>query len=143
MKKKISVIFALVACLCLFASCGSTKNETYGGKTSEEATSSTLYSIYHFFSGTRPRLIVSTAVVLVAAIVGFKLLVVDTALVNYFPPDSKFRQDITYVDEHLAGSNTLYFIISGEELTEEEIAAKAVAEKQKDKRWTSVAQPES
>ena len=36
MKKKISVIFALVACLCLFASCGSTKNETYGGKTSEE-----------------------------------------------------------------------------------------------------------
>ncbi len=99
-----------------------------GGKTSEEATSSTLYSIYHFFSGTRPRLIVSTAVVLVAAIVGFKLLVVDTALVNYFPPDSKFRQDITYVDEHLAGSNTLYFIISGEELTEEEIAAKAVAE---------------
>ena len=99
-----------------------------GGKTSEEATSSTLYSIYHFFSGTRPRLIVSTAVVLVVAIVGFKLLIVDTALVNYFPPDSKFRQDITYVDEHLAGSNTLYFIISGEELTEEEIAAKAVAE---------------
>lgn len=36
MKKKISVIFALVACLCLFASCGSTKNEKYGGKTSEE-----------------------------------------------------------------------------------------------------------
>jgi len=99
-----------------------------GGKTSEEATSSTLYSIYHFFSGTRPRLIVSTAVVLVAAIVGFKMLVVDTALVNYFPPDSKFRQDITYVDEHLAGSNTLYFIVSGEELTEEEIAEKNVAQ---------------
>ncbi|MBQ9205626.1 MAG: RND family transporter [Treponema sp.] len=86
-----------------------------GGKTSEEATSSTLYSIYHFFSGTKPRLIVSTAVLVVAAIVGFKMLVVDTALVNYFPPDSKFRQDISYVDEHLAGSNTLYLIVSGEE----------------------------
>ncbi|WP_407426478.1 efflux RND transporter permease subunit, partial [Treponema sp.] len=86
-----------------------------GGQSSEEATSSTLYSIYHFFSGTKPRLIVSTAVLVVAAIVGFKLLVVDTALVNYFPPDSKFRQDITYVDEHLAGSNTLYLIVSGEE----------------------------
>ena len=95
-----------------------------GGKSSEEATSSTLYSIYHFFSGTKPRLIVSTAVVLVAAIVGFKMLIVDTALVNYFPPDSKFRQDISYVDEHLAGSNTLYFVVSGEELTEEELAAK-------------------
>ena len=85
------------------------------GKTSDEATSSTLYSIYHFFSGTKPRLVVSTLVVVVAALVGFKMLIVDTALVNYFPPDSKFRQDITYVDEHLAGSNTLYLIVSGEE----------------------------
>ncbi|MBR1404695.1 MAG: RND family transporter [Treponema sp.] len=86
-----------------------------GGKTSEEATSSTLYSIYHFFSGTKPRLIVSTAILIVVAIIGFRMLVVDTALVNYFPPDSKFRQDITYVDEHLAGSNTLYLIVSGNE----------------------------
>lgn len=86
-----------------------------GGKSSEEATSSTLYSIYHFFSGTKPRLIVSTAIVLVAAAVGFEMLVVDTALVNYFPGDSKFRQDISYVDDHLAGSNTLYLLVSGEE----------------------------
>ena len=86
-----------------------------GGKTSEESTSSTLYSIYHFFAGTKPRLIVSTLVVVVAALAGFKMLIVDTALVNYFPPDSKFRQDISYVDTHLAGSNTLYFLVSGEE----------------------------
>ncbi|WP_294430506.1 MMPL family transporter [uncultured Treponema sp.] len=85
------------------------------GRSAEEATSSTLYSIYHFFSGTKPRLIVSTAVIILAAVIGFKMLIVDTALVNYFPKDSKFRQDITYVDEHLAGSNTLYLIISGEE----------------------------
>ena len=92
-----------------------------GGKSSEEAASSTLYSIYHFFSGTGPRLIISTVVVLVAGLVGFKMLVVDTALVNYFPPDSKFRQDISYVDEQLAGSNTLYLLVSGEEKTEEDM----------------------
>ncbi|MBO4404954.1 MAG: MMPL family transporter [Treponema sp.] len=86
-----------------------------GGKSSDEATSSTLYSFYHFFTGTKPRLIVSTIALLIVAAVGFKMLVVDTALVNYFPKDSKFRQDIVYVDEHLAGSNTLYFIISGQE----------------------------
>lgn len=94
-----------------------------GGKSSEEATSSTLYSIYHFFSGTKPRLIVSTALILVAAMVGFEMLVVDTALVNYFPKDSKFRQDISYVDEHLAGSNTLYLLVSGEEKEASEAAA--------------------
>lgn len=94
-----------------------------GGKTSAEATTSTLYSIYHFFSGTKPRLIVSTAVLIVVAIVGFRMLVVDTALVNYFPPDSKFREDIAYVDEHLAGSNTLYLIVSGEEKEAEEAVA--------------------
>ncbi len=86
-----------------------------GGKSSEEATSSTLYAVYHFFSGTKPRLIVSTVLVLLAGIIGFKMLVVDTALVNYFPPDSKFRKDISYVDEHLAGSNTLYLLVTGEE----------------------------
>ena len=93
-----------------------------GGKSSEEAASSTLYSVYHFFSGTKPRLIVSNVLVLVAAAVGFKMLVVDTALVNYFPKDSKFRQDITYVDEHLAGSNTLYLLVSGEEKEASEVS---------------------
>ncbi|MCR4822087.1 MAG: MMPL family transporter [Treponema sp.] len=92
------------------------------GRSTEEATSSTLYSIYHFFSGTKPRLIVSTAIVLVAGLVGFKMMIVDTALVNYFPPDSKFRRDISYVDEHLAGSNTLYLLVSGEEKDPSEIA---------------------
>ena len=92
-----------------------------GGKSSEEATSSTLYLIYHFFSGTKPRLIVSTVVLVVVAVIGFKMLVVDTALVNYFPPDSKFRQDISYVDEHLAGSNTLYLLVSGLEKEKSEV----------------------
>lgn len=99
-----------------------------GGKTSAEATTNTLYMIYHFFSGTKPRLIVSTAVLLLVAVIGFKMLIVDTALVNYFPPDSKFREDISYVDEHLAGSNTLYLIVSGEEKDAEEVAAESSGE---------------
>ena len=94
-----------------------------GGKTSAEATTNTLYTIYHFFSGTKPRLIVSTLVLLLVAGIGFKMLIVDTALVNYFPPDSKFRTDISYVDEHLAGSNTLYLIVSGEEKEASEVSA--------------------
>lgn len=99
-----------------------------GGKTSAEATTNTLYMIYHFFSGTKPRLIVSSAVLLLVAVIGFKMLIVDTALVNYFPPDSKFREDISYVDEHLAGSNTLYLVVSGEEKDAEEVAAESAGE---------------
>lgn len=99
-----------------------------GGKTSAEATTNTLYMVYHFFSGTKPRLIVSTAILLLVAIIGFKMLIVDTALVNYFPKDSKFRQDITYVDENLAGSNTLYLIVSGEEKEAEEAPAESAGE---------------
>ena len=99
-----------------------------GGKTSAEATTNTLYMVYHFFSGTKPRLIVSTAILLLVAIIGFKMLIVDTALVNYFPPDSKFRQDISYVDENLAGSNTLYLIVSGEEKEAEEAPAESAGE---------------
>ena len=99
-----------------------------GGKTSAEATTNTLYMVYHFFSGTKPRLIVSTAILLLVAIIGFKMLIVDTALVNYFPPDSKFRQDISYVDENLAGSNTLYLIVSGEEKDAEEAPAESAGE---------------
>ncbi len=99
-----------------------------GGKTSAEATTNTLYMVYHFFSGTKPRLIVSTAILLLVAVIGFHMLVVDTALVNYFPPDSKFRQDISYVDENLAGSNTLYLIVSGEEKEAEEAPAESAGE---------------
>ena len=98
-----------------------------GGKTSEEATGSTLYAVYHFFSGTKPRLIISTALVLIAGFVGFKMLIVDTALVNYFPRDSKFRKDIDYVDEYLAGSNTLYLLVSGEEKEAGEASSEAAS----------------
>ena len=86
-----------------------------GGKTAEEASGETTYAIYRFFCGTPARLIVFTAVILVIAITGFRLINIDTALVNYFPRSSEFRQNLDYVDGHYAGTNSTYFLISGKE----------------------------
>ena len=98
--------------------------ERNGGKTSSELTDNTLYNIYHFFAGTKPRLVFFGILILVLSVVGIRNLNVDTAMVNYFPSDSDFRQGIAYADEKFAGTNSLYFIISGQEkgdLTKPEI----------------------
>lgn len=78
-------------------------------------TALTLYNIYHFFAGTRPRLIVLCATMTVLCVVGIRKLVVDTSLVNYFPDKCDFRQDLHYIDENFAGSNSLYFLVKGRE----------------------------
>jgi uncharacterized protein len=88
--------------------------ERRGGQSAEEASGKTLYKIYAFFAGTKPRLIVFMLFIVIFCGVGVNKLIVDTALVNYFPPDSKFRQDIAYVDSRLAGTNSLYLVISGQ-----------------------------
>jgi predicted RND superfamily exporter protein len=96
----------------------------FGGRTANEANSDTMYTLYRFFAGTKPRLSLLMLIILILSGIGIKKLVVDTALVNYFPPESKFRQDLAYVDEKLAGSNSLYFVVSGQEkgdLTKPEI----------------------
>lgn len=84
-----------------------------GGRTGEEANADTLYKLYYFFSGTTPRLFVYILLIIGLSVAGIKKVTVDTALVNYFPPDSQFRQDIAYVDEKLAGTNGMYFIVEG------------------------------
>ena len=96
-----------------------------GGRTAVEAHGETLYNIYHFFTGTKPRLIVFVLVICVLSGLGLKRLVVDTAMVNYFPPTSKFRQDLAYVDSTLAGTNSMYLVVSGDEFTADELAAGA------------------
>lgn len=85
-------------------------------RTAAEANADTLYNIYSFFAGTKPRLTVFMIAILVLSGIGIKRLVVDTAMVNYFPPDSKFRQDLAYVDETLAGSNSMYIVVRGREV---------------------------
>ena len=89
-----------------------------GGKTKDEANASTLYSIYHFFAGTKPRLLILVLAIVIISSIGVKLLVVDTAMVNYFPGTSKFRQDLAYVDETLSGSNSMYVVVRGKEIPE-------------------------
>lgn len=96
-----------------------------GGKSPDEQSSETLYSLYHFFAGSRPRLIVFVLVIAVLSAVGVSRLVVDTAMVNYFPASSKFRQDLAYVDETLAGSNSMYFVVSGKEKAADDSAEAA------------------
>lgn len=86
-----------------------------GGKTAEEASGETTYAIYRFFCGTPARLIIFTVAILTIAITGFRLINIDTALVNYFPRSSEFRQNLDYVDEHYAGTNSTYFLITGKE----------------------------
>lgn len=95
------------------------------GKTAEEASGQTLYNLYHFFAGSKPRLAMLIFVIVLSAFFGIKHLVVNTALVNYFPPESKFRRDLAYIDENLSGTNSMALVISGNEI--EGVAASEAA----------------
>ena len=76
-----------------------------GGKEIKDASGNTLYNIYHFFCGSRVRLIIFT----------LRMLKIDTAIVNYFPENCELRQDIKSIDKNFAGTNSLYFTIEGQE----------------------------
>ena len=102
------------------------ERERLGGH-KDEARGRTLYSIYHFCAGTKPRLVIFSVLICLFSFLGVKQLVINTSLVGYFPPDSKFRKDIDFVDETFAGTNDVYFVISGQEkgdMTKPEILKK-------------------
>ena len=86
-----------------------------GGKSAEEAEGETLYQIYHFFCGSKPRLYLSIIVMVGLSVVGLRMLHIDTALVNYFPESCDMRQDINYIDKQFAGTNSLYLNVKGPE----------------------------
>ena len=86
-----------------------------GGKSIDEASGDTLYLIYKFFCGTVARLAVTSIVIVVLSVWGLRCMKIDTALISYFPKESKMRQDIEYVDKSFAGTNSIFFLISGEE----------------------------
>ena len=86
-----------------------------GGRSANEANGNTLYNIYHFFCGSTARLVIFTVAVVGLSCVGLRLLRIDTALVNYFPESCDMRQDINYVDEQFAGTNSVYFNVEGQE----------------------------
>ena len=90
------------------------ERERLGGHKAE-ARGRTLYSIYHFCAGTKPRLVIFSVLICLFSFLGVRQLVINTSLVGYFPTDSKFRKDIDFVDETFAGTNDVYFVISGQE----------------------------
>ena len=86
-----------------------------GGKIAKDASGNTLYNIYHFFCGSRVRLILFTLVICGLSYAGLRILKIDTAIVNYFPENCELRQDIKSIDKNFAGTNSLYFTIEGQE----------------------------
>ena len=84
-----------------------------GGKSADEAQGDTLYQIYHFFCGSKPRLYLSIIVMVGLSVLGLRMLHIDTALVNYFPESCDMRQDINYIDKQFAGTNSLYLNVKG------------------------------
>ena len=86
-----------------------------GGKEMKDASGNTLYNIYHFFCGSRVRLVLFTLVILGLSYAGLRMLKIDTAIVNYFPENCELRQDIKSIDKNFAGTNSLYFTIEGQE----------------------------
>lgn len=86
-----------------------------GGKSTSESTGNTFYKVYKFFCGSKPRLICFIAMICVFSFVGLKKIHIDTSLVSYFPEDCDLRQGINYVDKEFAGTNSLYFLIEGDE----------------------------
>jgi len=86
-----------------------------GGKSADEAQGDTLYNIYHFFCGSKPRLFLSIIVMVGISVLGLRMLHIDTALVNYFPESCDMRQDMNYIDKQFAGTNSLYLNVKGPE----------------------------
>ena len=77
--------------------------------------SDTLYDIYRFFCGTKPRMIVFSIILIVISVVGLRLLNVETSLTGYFPENCQMNQDIDYVDDEFAGTYTLDFLVRGQQ----------------------------
>ena len=80
---------------------------------------STYYRIYKGLVGTKPRFVVFCIIICVCSFAGIKKLVIDTALINYFPENSKLRQDVRYVNDRFAGTNSIYVLVKGNEMPED------------------------
>lgn len=82
-------------------------------RTGSHRSSETLYGIYSFFCGSKPRMYLFCTLIVLFSAVGISRLHIDTALISYFPRTSKLRQDVYYVDKRFAGTNTVYMIVKG------------------------------
>lgn len=83
-----------------------------GTTQADEASGSTYFKVYRFFTGTQPRLAATCIAIIAFSIFGIKKLVIDTAFINYFPKTSQPRLDVEYVNDRFAGTATVYMLVS-------------------------------
>lgn len=67
-----------------------------------------------FLSVNRIRVAVILIIIIGLSILGLSKLNVESAIINYFPKTSELRVNAAKIDKNFAGSNTFYFMISGE-----------------------------
>ncbi len=82
------------------------------------ASHDTLFNIFSFFCGTKPRMYVFGAFIIILSIFGIRRLTIETSIINYFPKDSQMRQDIDYVDQRFAGTNMIFMLVDGPKVTD-------------------------
>lgn len=78
----------------------------------------TLYNIFLFFCGSKPRMAIFIVVIAVVSIFGVFKINIDSSMINYFPKTSKLRQDVDYVDERFAGTNLIFMMVDGPKVTD-------------------------
>jgi predicted RND superfamily exporter protein len=79
---------------------------------------------HHFLSDNKIRVAIILIIIVGLSILGLSDLNVESAIINYFPESSELRVNAAKIDENFAGSNTFYFMVSGDEagdLTDPEI----------------------
>lgn len=79
----------------------------------------TLYNIFLFFCGSRPRMFVFMIFLVVVSVFGVRKVKIESSMINYFPPDSQLRQDIDYIDDRFAGTNLIFMLVDGPKVTDE------------------------
>lgn len=82
------------------------------------ASHDSLYSIFLFFCGSKPRMYIFGAFIIIFSFAGIKKLHIDTSIINYFPKESQLRQDIDYVDKRFAGTNLIFMVVDGPKVTD-------------------------
>ncbi len=82
------------------------------------ASHDSLYSIFLFFCGSKPRMYIFGALIIIFSFFGIKKLHIDTSIINYFPKESQLRQDIDYVDKRFAGTNLIFMVVDGPKATD-------------------------
>jgi Predicted exporters of the RND superfamily len=82
-----------------------------GNERGERRQGDGLFTVYKALAGTKARMFCFIVILLAISAFGLSRLVVDTSMVNYFPPTSEFRKDVAYVDSKFAGTNNIYFTV--------------------------------